>query len=71
MNTISEQEFEQLCEDIFRDRREIYAFNPSMKRSEVLCWMLLGCLITLLSVPEAEEPQASASYADAVVELLE
>ncbi|HEY0547256.1 MAG TPA: hypothetical protein VGC91_17890 [Pyrinomonadaceae bacterium] len=76
MNTISEQEFKKLCDDIFRDRREIYAFNPNMSRREALLWMLAGCLINLLSVSASEEPRAfgadaSDTYANAVVELLE
>lgn len=70
MNTISEREFKKLCEDIFRDRREIYAFNPNMSRRDALLWMLAGCLVSLLSVSAAEEPRAG-SYAEAVMELVE
>jgi hypothetical protein len=70
MNTISEQEFKKLCDDVFRDRREIYAFNPNMSRREALLWMLAGCLVVLLGVSDAEEFRAD-SYADAVIKLLE
>jgi hypothetical protein len=75
METISEQEFKKLCEDIFADRREIYAFNPNMSHREALLWMLAGCLVSLLSVPVDEQPGAfgadtSDPYGDAVVLLL-
>jgi hypothetical protein len=76
METIGEPEFKKLCDDIFADRREIYAFNPNMSRREALLWMLAGCLVNLLSVPAAEQPGAfgaetSDPYGDAVLLLLE
>jgi hypothetical protein len=76
METISEPEFKKLCDDIFADRRAIQAFNPNMSRREALLWMLAGCLVTLLSVPEAQQPGAfgaetSDPYGDAVLLLLE
>ena len=75
METISEQEFKKLCDDIYLERREIYAFNPNMSRREALLWMLAGCLVSLLNVDELEQPGAfgastSDPYGDAVVQLV-
>jgi hypothetical protein len=69
VGTISEGEFKNLCDEIYRDRLEIYGFNPGAARAEALLWMLTGCLISLLSIREAElqaVTQESDSYADAV-----
>ncbi|HEV7842437.1 MAG TPA: hypothetical protein VGO69_02010, partial [Pyrinomonadaceae bacterium] len=52
--TISVGEFERLCDEIYRDRFEIYDFNPNVTKREAVLWMLLGCLISLLSVTDAE-----------------
>lgn len=54
VETISEGEFKRLCEEIYRDRSEVYSFRPDVQKSEALVWMLLGCLISLLSVNDAE-----------------
>jgi hypothetical protein len=75
VETISEEEFRRLCEEIYRDRFEIYGFNPGATKREAVLWMLLGCLISLLSVGEAEAQALAASssrapYADAVCKLL-
>ena len=75
METISEQEFKKLCDDIYLERGEICAFNPNMSRREALLWMLAGCLVSLLSVPVVEQPGASGAstsdpYGDAVMQLL-
>ncbi len=72
METISEQEFKKLCDDIYLERHEIYAFNPNMSRREALLWMLAGCLVSLLNVDELEQPGASTSdpYGDAVMQLM-
>jgi hypothetical protein len=73
--TISEVEFRGLCEEIYRDRFEIYDFNPGATRREAILWMLLGCLISLLSVGDDEVQSLADSssrdpYADAVCKLL-
>lgn len=73
--TVSEAEFSKLCTRIYEDREQIYSFNPSAAPGEALLWMLLGCLISLLSVPPAEQPDLEAisspdPYADAVREIL-
>lgn len=75
METITEQEFKNLCDDIYRDRAEIYPFNPNVSQREALLWMLLGTLVSLLSVPILEQPSVynstnSDPYGSAVVELL-
>ncbi len=75
MSTISEMEFKRLCDDIYADRQQVYAFNPNVSRREALLWMLLGCLVSLLSIPILEQPSvyggASADpYGDAVCEVL-
>jgi hypothetical protein len=75
MSTISEQEFKKLCDDAYRDRFQIYAFNPNASRREALLWMILGCLLTLLSVPILEQPSAYGGtsedpYGDAILEVL-
>jgi hypothetical protein len=73
--TISEAEFIKLCDDLYADRQQIYQFNPSASRREALLWMLLGCLISLLSVPaqeqlSADDNSSSDPYVDAVCEIL-
>jgi hypothetical protein len=73
--TISESELKSVCDEIYRDRFEIYAFNPGAGRAEAVLWMLLGCLISLLSIDEEElqylaGPSGQVSYADALCQLL-
>lgn len=75
VETISEGEFKNLCDEIYRDRLEIYSFRPGAKPDEALLWMLLGCLISLLSVTDAElqalaQPSSPDPYRDAVFNLL-
>jgi hypothetical protein len=72
---ITEQEFIKLCDDVYADRHQLYEFNPNIARREAVLWMLLGCLLSLLSIPDAEQPGLFASaqsdpYADAINELL-
>ena len=74
--TISESELKRVCAELYRDRFEIYAFNPGASHSDALLWMLMGCLISLLSVNEEElqtlfDSSGQISYADAVCLLLE
>ncbi|HEX8137737.1 MAG TPA: hypothetical protein VF544_09115 [Pyrinomonadaceae bacterium] len=74
--TISEAEFKRLCDRIYADRFLIYTYHPNAgSRREALLWMMLGCLVSLLSVPLPEQPStyggASADpYGDAVIEVL-
>jgi hypothetical protein len=64
MSTISEHEFKKLCDDIYADRFQIYTYNPNVSRREALLWMLLGCLVTLLSVPILEQPGVYGGASD-------
>ena len=76
VETISEAEFEKLCDEIYRDRFEIYDFNPSATKREAVLWMLLGCLISLLSINDAklqslvDSSCAEDPYGEAVCKLL-
>ena len=75
MSTISEKDFKKLCDDIYADRFEIYAFNPNVSRREALLWMLLGCLVSLLSIPILEQPSvyngsSADPYGDAIREVV-
>ncbi|HEX8746199.1 MAG TPA: hypothetical protein VF717_03310 [Pyrinomonadaceae bacterium] len=54
VETISAGEFKRLCDEVYRDRQEIYEFNPAAGRRDALLWMLLGCLLSLLSVRDEE-----------------
>lgn len=71
---ISREEFEKLCDEIYRDRLEIYEFNPGATRRDALLWMLLGCLISLLSINyeelEALTDSSGKDYGDVVCQLL-
>jgi hypothetical protein len=74
--TISEQDFAKLCDDAYRDRELIYSYNPNMNPVDCLEWMILGCLITLLSIEEADQANAFSEstehpYGEAIVKLLE
>lgn len=73
VETISEERFGKLCEEIYRDRAEIYLFSPGMAKGDALCWVLMGCLISLLSLKESELESLGRglSYADAICELLQ
>lgn len=75
MTTISEKDFKKLCEDIYADRFQIYEFNPNVSRREALLWMLLGCLVSLLSIPILEQPSvyggsSADPYGDAIREVV-
>jgi hypothetical protein len=75
VETISEGEFKRVCDGIYRDRFEIYEFNPGMGRRDVLLWMLLGCLISRLSIRDEEMQSFAGSaaheaYGDIVRRLL-
>ena len=56
MTRISEQEFARLCDEIRADGDAIYKHNPIGTREETLLWMLLGVLISYLSLSEQETP---------------
>ena len=56
MNKISEREFAEICDGIFRDREIIRRHNPIGTPEETLLWMLLSCLFSYLSLTELETP---------------
>jgi hypothetical protein len=73
VETISEEGFKKLCEEIYRDRSQIYGFNPGMAKDEALLWVLTGCLVSLLSLTgtELESLSRGSSYGDEICALLE
>ena len=56
MATISEKEFERICDGIRVDREKIILNNPIGTDTEVLLWMLLGVLVSFLNLSEVETP---------------
>jgi len=56
MAKISEAEFARICEGICEEREVICKYNPIGTREETLLWMLVGCLISYLSLTEIETP---------------
>jgi hypothetical protein len=75
MNTITEREFKALCDRIYNERHEIYPLNPNVSHKEAILWMLLGTLVSFLSVPILEQPSVYNTsnpdpYRTAVVELV-
>lgn len=53
---LTEERFERLVSGIIEDREIILKHNPIGTPEETLLWMLLGSLISYLSVPEDEMP---------------
>lgn len=53
---ISEAEFVRICESIRQHKEVIVRHNPIGSDKEILLWMLLGSLISYLSLSEAETP---------------
>jgi hypothetical protein len=56
VKTITEAEFARICRQIIADRDIIIRNNPVGNEEEILLWMLLGTLISYLSISEAETP---------------
>jgi hypothetical protein len=72
---ISETEFVRLCDGLYADRQQIYEFNPNAGKREALLWMLVGCLMSLLSISDLEQQSTgvepnSDSYANTILEIL-
>lgn len=70
METISEEELRRISDEIYRDRFAIYDFNPNAGRKDAVLWMLLGCLISRLSVTDEELRSVEGSYEEAITKLL-
>lgn len=56
MRTITEAEFERIVTGIRDDAELIVKQNPIGSRDEILLWMLIGCLVSYLSLSELETP---------------
>lgn len=74
-SVITAERFEHLIEGIMQDRAVIIKHNPIGTDEETLLWMLLGSLISYLSVPEDEMPcfngiPDSKTYRDAIKHVL-
>lgn len=75
MSKISETEFRRICSEIRNERETIYKHNPVGTRPETMLWMLLGCLISYLSLSELETPCFTGkldaeTYRDAILFIL-
>lgn len=72
---ISEEEFGRVCRDLRRDGDNIFRNNPIGTKEEVLLWMLLGVLTSLLSLEEIETPcfngiPDASTYRKAIVHVM-
>jgi ribonucleotide monophosphatase NagD (HAD superfamily) len=56
VSKISEEKFAEICEKIYLDREIICRHNPVGSAEETLLWMLLGVLVSYLSLSETETP---------------
>ena len=71
MQLITEAELDRISAGIFEDRETIVKHNPIGTTDEVLLWMLLSCLVSYLSIAEAESPcftgrPDATTYAEAI-----
>jgi len=71
MAIIGPTEFERIVDGIIDDRALIIKHNPIGTEEEILLWMLVSCLVSYLSLTEAETPcfpgRADAeTYRDAI-----
>jgi hypothetical protein len=53
---ITETQFAKLCDQIIDDREDIVGANPIGTTEETLLWMLLGVLVSYLSLSDKETP---------------
>ena len=75
MACISETKLAEICDGIREDRAVIIKHNPIGTDEEVLLWMLLGCLVTYLSLTDQETPcftgrPNATTYRDAILFVL-
>jgi hypothetical protein len=67
MTKITEDEFRQLCDDLYRDRRQLRDYNPSATPAEAVLWVLLGSLYSLLSLEPGQVPAATTATVEGYV----
>ena len=56
MGAITELEFARIVDGLVADRASIIKHNPIGTESETLLWMLLSCLVSYMSLDDAEAP---------------
>ena len=56
ISRITESEFARMVTGIVEDRASIIKHNPIGTTEETLLWMLMSCLISYLSLEDAETP---------------
>jgi hypothetical protein len=56
MVSITGSEFARIARGIKADRDVILKHNPAGSEDESMLWMLLGCLLSYLSIDEAASP---------------
>jgi hypothetical protein len=56
VTTITETEFSRICREIKADGEQMIRDNPIGTSEEVMLWMLLGILVSYLSLSELETP---------------
>jgi hypothetical protein len=56
MATINEEQLAGLVEGILADRDVIIEHNPVGTSEEILLWMLMSCLVSYLSLDDAQTP---------------
>lgn len=75
MITISETRFRTICDDAYRDRHQIYAFDPNAGRAQTVLWVILGAIHSYLSLSDAEIAQLNGpkftSYSDVICEMVQ
>lgn len=56
ISRITEAEFARIVDGIAEDRASIVKHNPVGTAEETVLWMLMSCLVTYLSLDDAETP---------------
>lgn len=75
MSRLTEREFARICGGISEDREIIIKHNPMGTDEEILLWMLLGCLVSYLSLSDMETPcftgrPDASTYRQAILSIL-
>lgn len=56
LSGINESEFARIVDGLVEDRASIIKHNPIGSPEETLLWMLMSCLVSYLSLDDAETP---------------